>query len=111
MQREEDSPVTPAPLDSTAMADRGECSFEGCTRDHYLGGYCAGHYQQSRRGGPLKPLRTARGGGTRVNVSCPQELRDAALEAAELEGVNENEFWRRAVAARIAATKKGRGKS
>ena len=91
--------VLPSPA---VMSDRGECKFEGCDRGHFSGGYCSGHYKQHLGGGPLKPLRTARGSGTKVQVRMPLALRDAALEAARVEGVDEPEWWRRAGQERLA---------
>lgn len=32
------------------------CDFPACDRPHYCKGYCAGHYQQLRRGYELQPL-------------------------------------------------------
>lgn len=40
------------------MTDRPTtCSFDGCNEPVEANNLCAGHYQQHRRGGPLKPIR------------------------------------------------------
>lgn len=33
------------------------CSFEGCEKPHEAKGLCSGHYQQVRKGNPLRPLQ------------------------------------------------------
>lgn len=37
------------------MKARG-CSVEHCDRDHLAKGYCSGHYQQVKSGGPIGPI-------------------------------------------------------
>ena len=44
-----------------AMKDK-HCSFPGCDNDHKSKGLCAAHYQQQRKGKPLKPLRKSNRG-------------------------------------------------
>ena len=100
--------VAPAPAAATmpAVPPFTQCSYDGCDASHYSGGWCSGHYAQRRRGEDLRPLRTRRGYGTRVNVSMPRDLRDAVRAAAGREStpdepVNENEWIRRAILERL----------
>src|SRR6266511_2274605 len=37
------------------------CSFPGCEKPIVAKGYCSGHYRQSRKGQPLRPLRPFNG--------------------------------------------------
>lgn len=78
------------------------CAFPDCDRPHYSGGFCAGHYQQKRRGHELKPLRTPAGEGDKVQVSMPRGLREAAQKDAADEGVTESAWWKSAGEERLA---------
>jgi hypothetical protein len=42
------------------------CNFEGCDKEARSKGLCVGHYRQQRRGQPLRPLGSVRGGPPRT---------------------------------------------
>lgn len=99
--------IGPGHTDCQSDIDPGMgCSFPDCDRPHYSGGYCAGHYQQNRRGQELKPLRTSPGEGDKVQVSVPRELREAAQKEATAQGVTESAWWKVAGEERLARSAK-----
>jgi hypothetical protein len=46
------------------------CTSPGCIMASYSRGLCAGHYQQQRRGGAIKPLRVVAEGRISVRLSA-----------------------------------------
>jgi hypothetical protein len=60
------------------------CRFKDCGRPARSGGLCQGHYQQQRRGGPLRELRP-RGleyvGELRVSAECAVRLDGVGAES------------------------------
>lgn len=61
-----------------------ECAFESCARPVHCRGLCDGHYQQQRKGSPLKPLRQVTKGGSAG--PCRMQDCDRKAEAKNLCG-------------------------
>lgn len=57
------------------------CTVDGCDRPHKAHGYCLGHYQQFRRGEPIKPLlkRVYTYGGTCTVEGCSGAMKAHGL--------------------------------
>lgn len=56
---------------------------------------CPTHYQQERRGTPLRPVREPMEEAAQVVFRCPSELKERAEAAASAAGVDAAEWWRR----------------
>jgi hypothetical protein len=52
------------------------CSFPGCEKPIVAKGYCSGHYRQSRKGQPLRPLRPFNGKEEPYGLNGPCRFND-----------------------------------
>lgn len=84
------------------------CIYSECERAPTAGGYCAGHYQQQRRGETLRPLRTSPGDGEQISLRLSRELLASARACADGEGLDVREWIRRAMTERLRSQASGR---
>lgn len=89
----------------TTLPDMGVC--KECGAAAVAKSLCATHYRAQREGRPLHATRASPGTSDAVKVSfrCPEALRAAVEAAAQREGIDASEWWRRAASERLSKKK------